>query len=186
LRCIAVRQLADFALRRKALGCWCPNAPGLVQWRVTARSIGWLQACLVRRALDRVVRTEISTMGATMPSRRRPATSLVVLRRSSHAQPLAPRASPVRARHVQRGPGLVDEGEPRRVEVWLRLEPGIAEGNEADIVVLDARATLASALRMEAAQSLAKELFVLQTLGDDRAIADTYVAGVPQKGAAGA
>jgi guanine deaminase len=39
---------------------------------------------------------------------------------------------------------------------------------------------------MEAAQSLAKELFVLQTLGDDRAIADTYVAGVPQKGAAGA
>jgi guanine deaminase len=37
---------------------------------------------------------------------------------------------------------------------------------------------------MAAAGSLAEELFVLQMLGDDRAIAETYVAGVPQKGAA--
>jgi guanine deaminase len=60
------------------------------------------------------------------------------------------------------------------------LEPG----SEADIVVLDSRATPASALRMAATQSLAEELFVLQMLGDDRAIAETYVAGVPQKGVA--
>jgi guanine deaminase len=59
----------------------------------------------------------------------------------------------------------------------------LAPGSEADIVVLDARATPASALRMAAAGSLAEELFVLQMLGDDRAVAETYVAGVPQKGA---
>jgi guanine deaminase len=53
------------------------------------------------------------------------------------------------------------------------LEPG----SEADVVVLDARATPAMALRMEAATTLAEELFLLQTLGDDRAVAATYVAG---------
>ncbi len=69
--------------------------------------------------------------------------------------------------------------------VALGLEDRIgtlAPGSEADIVVLDARATPASALRMAAAESLAEELFVLQILGDDRAVAETYVAGVPQKG----
>jgi guanine deaminase len=69
--------------------------------------------------------------------------------------------------------------------VALGLEDRIgtlAPGSEADIVVLDARATPASALRMAAAGSLAEELFVLQMLGDDRAVAETYVAGVPQKG----
>jgi guanine deaminase len=70
--------------------------------------------------------------------------------------------------------------------VALGLEDRIgtlAPGSEADVVVLDARATPASALRMAAAGSLAEELFVLQMLGDDRAVAETYVAGVPQKGA---
>lgn len=57
------------------------------------------------------------------------------------------------------------------------LEPG----SEADIVVLDARATGAMALRMETVEALAEELFVLQTLGDDRAVVETYVAGEPQK-----
>lgn len=52
-------------------------------------------------------------------------------------------------------------------------------GSEADIVVLDARATPAMALRMERARTLAEELFVLQVMGDDRAIAEVYVAGVP-------
>lgn len=54
-------------------------------------------------------------------------------------------------------------------------------GTEADLVVLDAHATPAMALRMEAAASLAEELFVLQILGDDRAVAETYLAGAPQK-----
>ena len=51
------------------------------------------------------------------------------------------------------------------------------EGSEADIVVLDAGATPAMALRMETIKSLSEELFVLQTLGDDRSIVQTYIAG---------
>lgn len=54
-------------------------------------------------------------------------------------------------------------------------------GSEADVVVLDARATAAMALRMERVQNLAQELFVLMMMGDDRAIKQTYVAGVAQK-----
>ncbi|WP_343504552.1 guanine deaminase [Alloyangia pacifica] len=57
------------------------------------------------------------------------------------------------------------------------LEPG----TEADIVVLDSSATAPMALRMQRAGTLSEELFVLQMLGDDRAVAETYVAGVPQK-----
>ncbi|MFS4437988.1 guanine deaminase [Paracoccaceae bacterium GXU_MW_L88] len=54
-------------------------------------------------------------------------------------------------------------------------------GSAADVVVLDAAATPAMALRMAAAETLAEELFILQTLGDDRAVAQTYVAGTAQK-----
>ena len=43
-------------------------------------------------------------------------------------------------------------------------------GTDADITVLDARATPTMALRMETVTTLAEELFLLQTLGDDRAI----------------
>lgn len=50
-------------------------------------------------------------------------------------------------------------------------------GTDADVVVLDARATGPMALRMETATSLSEELFVLQTLGDDRAVVETYAAG---------
>jgi len=60
-----------------------------------------------------------------------------------------------------------------------RLEPG----KEADIVVLDARATPGMRLRMERIETLAEELFLLQTLGDDRAVVETYVAGKPAKSA---
>ena len=51
-------------------------------------------------------------------------------------------------------------------------------GREADLVVLDSRATAAMAHRMETVEGdLAEELFVLMTLGDDRAVVATYVAG---------
>jgi guanine deaminase len=56
-------------------------------------------------------------------------------------------------------------------------------GSEADIVVLDSRATPAMAHRMETARELAEELFVLVTLGDDRAVRATYVAGEPSASA---
>ena len=54
-------------------------------------------------------------------------------------------------------------------------------GTDADFVVLDAAATPAMALKMEVVRSLTDELFLLQTLGDDRAVRETYVAGRPMK-----
>ncbi len=59
----------------------------------------------------------------------------------------------------------------------------LAPGMEADIAVLDARATPQMALRMETVDSLEQELFLLQTCGDDRAVAETYVKGKPMKSA---
>jgi guanine deaminase len=56
------------------------------------------------------------------------------------------------------------------------IEPGCF----ADLVVLDARATPAMAHRMETVgDNLDEELFILMTLGDDRAIRTTYVQGQP-------
>lgn len=53
----------------------------------------------------------------------------------------------------------------------------LTPGADADIAVLDARATPQMALRMETVTSLVEELFLLQTCGDDRAVAEVYVAG---------
>ncbi|MEZ2130445.1 MULTISPECIES: guanine deaminase [unclassified Sinorhizobium] len=53
------------------------------------------------------------------------------------------------------------------------LEPG----TDADVVVLNAAATPAMALKMEVVKTLPEELFLLQTMGDDRAVVETYVAG---------
>jgi guanine deaminase len=55
----------------------------------------------------------------------------------------------------------------------------IAPGAYADLVVLDARATPAMAHRMEVSRSLEDELFVLMTMGDDRSVRQTYIAGRP-------
>lgn len=59
------------------------------------------------------------------------------------------------------------------------LEPG----KMADIVILNSGATAQMRLRMETIESLSEELFLLQTCGDDRAVAETYVAGQPMKSA---
>lgn len=68
----------------------------------------------------------------------------------------------------------------------LEAEIGaIAPGRAADLVVLDAAATPVMAMRMANAETLAEELFLLQTLGDDRAIAEVYVAGARVKSALG-
>ncbi|MCY0094079.1 guanine deaminase [Hoeflea ulvae] len=53
------------------------------------------------------------------------------------------------------------------------LEPG----TDADIIALDAGATPAMRIRMETVGTLEEELFLLQTLGDDRSVRQVYVAG---------
>jgi guanine deaminase len=58
----------------------------------------------------------------------------------------------------------------------------IEVGKEADLIALDLRATPALAHRMETAEgNLEVELFALMTLGDDRAVRQTYVAGESRK-----
>ena len=57
----------------------------------------------------------------------------------------------------------------------------LAPGSAADVVVLNACATPAMALRMQRAETLSEELFILQILGDDRAIDAVYVAGAAAK-----
>ena len=66
----------------------------------------------------------------------------------------------------------------------LQLEQSIGTldaGSDADLVVLDCNANPALRLRMETATTLEEELFAMQTLGDDRTVAEVYVAGEPAK-----
>jgi guanine deaminase len=72
-------------------------------------------------------------------------------------------------------------GNARALGLETRIG-SIAEGFEADLVVLDSRATPAMAHRMDSVEGdLAEELFILMMLGDDRAVSETYVAGEPAK-----
>ena len=52
-------------------------------------------------------------------------------------------------------------------------------GMEADLVVLDMRSTPLIDFRMDHACDFAEQLFIQMTLGDDRAVQATYVAGRP-------
>lgn len=68
------------------------------------------------------------------------------------------------------------------IAIGLDNEIGqLAPGKMADIVVLNAHATPAMDLRMETVETLSEELFVLQTMGEDRSISETYVAGRAMK-----
>jgi guanine deaminase len=55
----------------------------------------------------------------------------------------------------------------------------LAPGKEADCIVLDPAATPLLARRMQHARSLVERLSVLMALGDDRAVAATYLMGEP-------
>ena len=55
-----------------------------------------------------------------------------------------------------------------------------ALGKEADCVVLDPRATPLLARRIERTTTLEEKLFALMMLGDDRAIAETRILGMPR------
>ncbi len=62
----------------------------------------------------------------------------------------------------------------------LRLDDRIgsfAPGNEADFVLLDYHCTPLMQYRMQQARTLDERLFVLMTLGDDRAVRATFAAG---------
>ncbi|WMC10968.1 guanine deaminase [Oceanimonas pelagia] len=62
----------------------------------------------------------------------------------------------------------------------LRLDDRLGNllpGKEADFLVLDLAATPLMSARIQNAQTLYEKLFVLMMLGDDRAIAETYVYG---------
>ena len=75
---------------------------------------------------------------------------------------------------------MITLGNARAMSLDDRIG-SIEAGKDADLVVLDARATPQMALRMEAVDRLANELFLLQTCGDDRAVVETYVRGKPMK-----
>ncbi|RJG09773.1 guanine deaminase [Pseudomonas cavernicola] len=69
----------------------------------------------------------------------------------------------------------------------LRLEDKIgsfASGNDADFIVLDYHATPLLSYRLQQAKDVEEKLFVLMTIGDDRAIKETFAAGrsVHQRG----
>jgi len=57
----------------------------------------------------------------------------------------------------------------------------LESGAEADFVILDPTATPLLARRTAPAQSLEELLFALMILGDDRAVRETFIAGVPSK-----
>ncbi|MGL4674666.1 MAG: amidohydrolase family protein, partial [Wohlfahrtiimonas sp.] len=53
----------------------------------------------------------------------------------------------------------------------------VAIGMEADLTVINLKSTPIIDYRMRYANSLEEALFIQMTLGDDRAIAATYIAG---------
>lgn len=75
-----------------------------------------------------------------------------------------------------RGFFLATLGGARAMGLEQRIG-SFAAGREADFVVLDPAATPLLALRTARAESIEDVLFALMTLGDDRAVAATYVAG---------
>ena len=71
---------------------------------------------------------------------------------------------------------LATRGSARALHLDDRVG-SIAPGMEADLVVLDMRSTPLIDFRMQHARDFAEQLFIQMTLGDDRAVQATYVAG---------
>jgi guanine deaminase len=82
---------------------------------------------------------------------------------------------------------LATEGAAEALDLGTRIGR-VTPGHEADLTVLDLKATPLLEYRMRHARDWAERLFVLMTLGDDRAVRATWVAGLPRHqrdGAAG-
>jgi guanine deaminase len=90
------------------------------------------------------------------------------------AQLLGQQLSPLRAFYLASLAGARMLGLADRIG---RFAPGM----EADFIVLDPQATPLLARRMAQSRTLTERLLVLMTLGDDRAIAATYVLGERQE-----
>lgn len=71
---------------------------------------------------------------------------------------------------------LATRGSARAMYLEDRIG-SIAPGMEADIVVIDMRSTPLIDFRMDQARDFAEQLFIQMTMGDDRAVRATYVAG---------
>ena len=71
---------------------------------------------------------------------------------------------------------LATRGSARALDLEDRVG-SLAVGHEADLVVLDLRSTPLIADRMDEARDFAEQLFIQMTLGDDRAVRETWVAG---------
>jgi guanine deaminase len=71
---------------------------------------------------------------------------------------------------------LATRGSARALYLEDRVG-SLAPGMEADLIVMDLRSTPLIDFRMRHCESLEEALFVQMTLGDDRAIESTYVAG---------
>lgn len=106
-------------------------------------------------------------------------TSFSMLRTLSEAWKVAQlrgqRLSPLRAFYLATRGGAQALGLADRIG---RLEPGW----EADLVILDPAATALMARRERACSSITERLFLLMTLGDERAVRETWVLGRPWPG----
>lgn len=71
---------------------------------------------------------------------------------------------------------LATRGSARALYLDDRIG-SLAPGMEADLLVLDLKSTPAIEFRMRACGSIEEALFIQMTLGDDRAIESTYIAG---------
>mgnify|MGYP000877088408 CR=1 FL=1 len=59
-----------------------------------------------------------------------------VTMRHGRTQPLAAQTPPVAARHIGGGPGLIDEDQPRRIEIGLDIEPLLPSRQDVGAILL--------------------------------------------------
>ena len=71
---------------------------------------------------------------------------------------------------------LATRGAARALYLEDRIG-SLAPGMEADLLVLDLESTPLIEFRMRSCESIEEALFIQMTLGDDRAVAETYIAG---------
>ena len=71
---------------------------------------------------------------------------------------------------------LATRGAARALYLEDRIG-SLSPGMEADLVVLDLESTPLIEFRMRSCESIEQALFIQMTLGDDRAVAETYIAG---------